>query len=211
MTATAAAVRLSEDHDAQADGEGVTRLVDVSTPTPRLPIEPAKWDSMAFVKRCGTVRVGSHGLKAFYLSLAGLAQPLRRADAGVFRIRLTNMLHHLEIGERAFYRNRRALERQGLVSIRRTAKSTEVRVYARRMLAEAPPWRSPSLADSVEVTESDSVEVTESIDGEYRREDLPGVDSVPEAMLLLRDRARESAPAFEPGSAFLPDDDDDGD
>ena len=77
------------------------------------------------------------------------------------------MLHYLEIGERAFYRNRRALERQGLVSIRRTAKSTEVRVFARRMLAEAPPW-----SDSVEVTESDSVEVTESIDREFRQ-DVP--------------------------------------
>lgn len=135
-------------------------LLDVSTPTPRLPIEPAKWDSMAFAKRCGAVRVGSHGLKAFYLALALQCQPLKRADVGVFRIRLTNMLHYLEIGERAFYRNRKALERQGLLFIRRTAKSTEVRVFARRMLAEAPPWSS------------DSVEVTESIDWEYRQ-DVP--------------------------------------
>ena len=64
-------------------------LLDVSTPTPRLPIEPAKWDSMAFAKRCGAVRVGSHGLKAFYLALALQCQPLKRADVGVFRIRLT--------------------------------------------------------------------------------------------------------------------------
>ena len=155
-------------------------LADVSTPTPLLPIQPATWDAMAFARRCEAVRVGSHGLKAFYLSLALKAQPLKRADCGVFRIRLSNLLHSLEIGERAFYRNRKALERQGLVSIRRTAKSTEVRLFAKRMIAEAPPWsdsvevtesaRSPSLIDSVEVTESDSVEVTESIDREYRQD-----------------------------------------
>ena len=151
---------------------------------------------MRFVKRCGAVRAGTH--KQFYLSLCTLCQPLKQADQGVFRIRLENLLHYLEIGERAFYRNRRALERLGLVSIRRTAKSTEVRVFARRMLAEAAPWRS----NSVEVTESDSVEVTESIDGEYRQD--------------VRTASRgEGSSTFSPTVAYSPtraggDGDDDG-
>ena len=53
---------------------------------------------MAFARRCEAVRVGSHGLKAFYLALALKCQPLKRADMGVFRIRLENLLHSLEIG-----------------------------------------------------------------------------------------------------------------
>ena len=106
------------------------------------PIEAAAWESMRFMARCNSQRVaGGYEAKAFFLALAGRCATLEQTDTGSFRIRRVNLLHALQCSKGTFYKWRRILEDQGLVEIRRTAKSTEVTVLANRHMAEAPPFQ----------------------------------------------------------------------
>ena len=170
-----------------------SNLHDVSSPQPRLPIPEAQWDPLAFAKRCALTRVPATGrspVKLFYLSLALFGQPLAKSDVSVFRIRLENLLFSLQISENTFYKFRALLMAAGLVDIKRTAKSTYVRVFAKRMMAEpvpfaVDPWvqeRLPVTAhsgesdsahsgesDSAHSGESDSAHSGESIDLDLRR------------------------------------------
>ena len=111
------------------------------------PIEAAAWEAMRFMPRCNSQRVaGGYNVKAFYIALASRCSTLEKTDTGSFRIRLCNLLHGLQCSERKFYKFRRILEDQGRLSIRRTAKSTEVTIIAHRHMAEAPPFQQ---ADSI--------------------------------------------------------------
>ena len=139
--------RSSPEVQSDPDTDSTTRppapakpLRDASTTRPKLPLAAAVWDSMSFARRCALVRVGDGVLKQFYLALALLGQPLKRADFAVFRMRLENLLFILEVSKNTFYRRRKQLEALGLLDIKRTAKSTYVRVFARFVAASPPPF-----------------------------------------------------------------------